>query len=33
MVLTDIEIPGMDGVELTKKIRAHHDIKNVEHQL
>lgn len=27
MVLTDIEMPGMDGIELTKHIRAHHGLK------
>ncbi|WP_442591577.1 ATP-binding protein [Pedobacter sp. AW31-3R] len=27
MILTDIEMPLMDGIELTKKVRAHHDPK------
>lgn len=27
MILTDIEMPLLDGIELTKKVRAHHDPK------
>lgn len=30
MVLTDIEMPGMDGIQLTKKIRAHSDDKKAQ---